>query len=212
MRFKIVCLLYGILAIVACIGFIPFAGDAITYTMLKQNKEETIEKYENVWDNRLIQNVPNVKQTQYLTGEIVATITIPRMDYYEMPIYYGSNEINNNWQITTPGYLENWDMFGEEGVSVVGAHNYQLFSNIELLEIGDLFIIETTADIFIYEVSGTDIYDHSNDNWKELSYDNSNPYSVTLMTCYPIEQGAEATKDTYLVYSKLVNGTKYITY
>ena len=210
MRFKIVSLLYVILAIVACIGFNPFARDAITYTMLTQSKEETIEKYEDVWGQRIIQTVPQDNPMVYVAGEIVGTITIPRMDYYETPIYYGSDEINNNWQITTPGYIGNWDMFGEDGVSVVGAHNYQLFSNIELLEIGDLFIIETSDDMFIYEVSGTAIYDHSKDNWRELSYDNANPFSVTLMTCYPIEQGAEATKDTYLVYSKLVHGTKYV--
>lgn len=210
MKYRLLFLVYCLLAVFAVSGFGTFAQGALTYTQLRQNPEETMSKYEDVWSKREIVEKPAVKRT-YESGELVGTITIPKMGYYEMPIYYGSNLINNNWQITTPGYLGNWDMFGEDRCAAVGAHNYQLFSNLPLMEDGDLFIIETEDDLFIYEVIGRAIYDHTKDDWSQVSYQDSLPYSVSLMTCYPIEQGAEATEDTYIVYSQMVSGTKYIS-
>lgn len=191
------------------IGFKPLARDALTYTMISQNPEQTMLKYKNIWNDRTIRETSEPSRV-YHSGEIVGHITIPKMGYYEMPIYYGSDRINNNWQITTAGYLGNWDMFGEQGVSAVGAHNYQLFKNLEVLQPGDLFLIETKDDIYIYQVTGHAIYDHTEDVWADVAYGDAPSYSCDLMTCYPIEQGAEATQDTYIVYSKMLRGTKYI--
>lgn len=197
------------MVIICILGFKPFAQDAITFTILSQEPEKTIKKYEDVWDDREIKEVPATERT-FKSGEIVGRITIPAMEYYEMPVYYGSDKINNNWQITTVGYEGNWDMFGEDGVATVGAHNYQLFKTLDVMKPGDLFLIETDDDIYIYEATRIDIYDHTKDDWTKLTYDEAERYSVNLMTCYPIVQGAEATLDTYIVYSKMVSGTKYI--
>lgn len=196
------------MAVFAVLGFAPFAQGALTYTQLKQKPLITIEKYKNIWQDRVIKESPIMERT-YQSGDKIGTITIPKMKYYEMPIYYGADRINNNWQITTLGHLGNWDMLGENGRAAVGAHNYQLFSNLPTLQPGDLFLIETDADIFVYEVIGNTIYNHSVDDWYQVAYRDALPYSVSLMTCYPIEQGAEATKDTYIVYSKMIRGTKY---
>lgn len=193
----------------AIIGFKPLAQDAETYTRWIQNPTDTIEKYKDMWTDRTIVEKDAIP-FHYNSGDMVGTITIPKMDYYEMPIYYGSNEINNNWQITTLGHLGNWDMFGEKGCAAVGAHNYQLFSTLPLLEKGDLFLIETEHDIFIYEVIGYHIYNHEVDDWYKVSYQDAEDYSVNLMTCWPIQQENEASEDTYIVYSKMVKGTKYI--
>lgn len=208
-KIKLLFFVYCLMALFAVFGFTTFAQGAMTYTQIRQNPEETTEKYKNIWSDRTITKVP-YQHRNYESGEQVGTITIPKMGYYEMPIYYGSDRVNNNWQITTLGYLGNWDMFGENGRVAAGAHNYQLFSNLPLLESGDLFLVETEVDIFIYEVIGNAIYDHTKDDWYQVAYEDALPYSVSLMTCYPIEQGAEATKDTYIVYSKMVRGTKYI--
>ena len=202
-------MIYLLLASFAVMGFKPFAKDALTYTELAQNPEKTIEKYANIWEDRTIIEKPYYEKN-FESGDCVGTITIPRMNYYEMPIYYGADHINNNWQITTMGHLGNWDMFGENGRAAVGAHNYQLFSNLPDMQKGDLFLIETDEDIFIYEVIGSRVYDHLTDDWYQVAYLDALPYSVNLMTCWPIEQGMEATEDTYIVYSKMVHGIKYI--
>lgn len=201
---------YGLMIAFCLIGFKPFAKDALTYTMISQNPQKTLSKYEGVWEERRIRKAAISPKT-YENGEIVGSITIPGMGYYEMPIYYGSDKINNNWQITTAGHLGNWDMFGEKGVAAVGAHNYQLFKNLNVLQPGDLFLIETADDIFVYEVLGHRIYNHITDDWTQTAYEDALEYSVNLMTCYPIDQGAEATEDTYIVYSKMVRGTQYIS-
>ena len=209
MKNRLLIMVYTLLLIFCLAGFKPFAKDALTYTAISQNPEKTMERYKDFWDSRTITEKPFHGRV-YESGEIVGYITIPKMEYYEMPIYYGSDLINNNWQITTLGHLGNWDMFGENGRAAVGAHNYQLFSNLPVMEEGDLFLIETPDDIYIYEVTGSRVYDHTVDDWHQVAYEDALPYSVSLMTCWPIEQGAEATNDTYIVYSKMVRGTKFI--
>lgn len=199
---------YVILIVFCIIGFKPLAKDAITYTMIAQHPQRTMLKYKDVWDDRTIVEKPNPGDV-YHDDEVVGHITIPKMGYYEMPVYYGSDKINNNWQITTAGYLGNWDMFGDKGVAVVGTHNYQLFRNLGVLQPGDLFLIETEHDLFIYEVTGHRIFDHTKDNWTDAAYRDAQDYSVNLMTCYPIDQGIEATQDRYIVYSKMVRGAHY---
>lgn len=207
---KIVIISVYVLMLVFCmVGFKPFARDALTYTMISQHPEKTLEKYKNIWSDRTIKKESNPGYV-YNDDQIVGRITIPKMGYYEMPIYYGSDDVNNNWQITTAGYLGNWDMFGDKGVSVVGAHNYQLFKNLEALQPGDQFLIETDHDIFIYEVTGHTVFDHKTDDWTQTAYDDAQDYSVDLMTCYPIKQGADATQDRYIVYSKMIRGTQYM--
>lgn len=209
LKYKLLIAVYILLIIFSVVGFKTFAQNALTYTQILQDPEKTKLKYQDIWSDLRINEAPNPHH-EYQSGDYVGTITIPKMGYYEMPIYYGSNTVNNNWQITTLGHLGNWDMFGEDGCAAVGAHNYQLFSNLPQLQEGDLFLIETEDDIYIYEVIGYHIYDHTKDDWYQVAYKNALPYSVNLMTCWPIEQGAEATEDTYIVYSKMVRGTKFI--
>lgn len=208
MKRKLLVIMYCALMVLAVIGFKPFALDAATYTQWIQDPDKTIAKYKDKWSDRTI--VEKVQpEFSYQSGDEVGTITIPRMNYYEMPIYYGYDLVNNNWQITTMGNLGNWEFFGQNGRAAVGAHNYQLFSNLPDMEEGDLFIIETEYDTFIYEVTGHRVYDHLKDDWYQIAYQDALPYSISLMTCWPIEQGAEATEDTYIVYSKMVSGAKY---
>lgn len=208
MKIIIITGVYGLLIVFCVIGFKPLAKDALTYTMISQHPEQTMAKYKGIWNDRTIKKIPNPKKS-YREDYIVGRITIPKMEYYEMPVYYGSDKNNNNWQITTAGYLGNWDMFGEKGVAVVGAHNYQLFKNLEVLQPGDLFLIETEDDIFLYEVTGSTIFDHEKDRWTDVAYHAAENYSVNLMTCYPIDQGEEETQDRYIVYSKMIRGTQY---
>lgn len=208
MKYRFTMVIFFVLIAVTIFAFPQMALNPITFTQMEQNPSKTKEKYKDIWDETKIKTRPRT-DTKYKAGEIVATITIPKMEYYEMPVYYGSDDINNNWQITTPGYLGNWDMFGDKGRAGIGAHNYQLFKNLPRLKKGDKFIVETPLDIYVYEVTKTAIYDHTKDDWNKVAYAAGAPSSVTLMTCYPVDAGIEATEDMYLVYSKMVKGTVF---
>lgn len=178
----------------------------ITFTQISQDKEATMAKYEHLWDdNQIVEELTN--EREYKEGNVVASITIPDMDIYELPIYYGDSDINTNWQITTPGYEGKWDMFGEPGVTCVGAHNYQLFSKLMELQPSEKLIIETNEDVYVYEVTKTAIYDHTKDNWDDFTYNDASGYSLELMSCYPL--GVVDTQDMYIVYAKMTRGTKF---
>ncbi|MEG2404673.1 MAG: sortase [Oscillospiraceae bacterium] len=206
MKHKLLLTTYLLFAIASVLLFNDMAINPITFTQLTQNPEKTMQKYKNVWDDTTIVTKSKT-DAEFVLGEKVGTITIPKMKYYERPIYYGSNNLNNNWQISTPGYLGNWGMFGDKRSAALGAHNYQLFSQLPTMEKGDLFIIETDIDTYVFEVTGMCVYNHTKDDWNKTAFADSAPYSTTLMTCYPVD--AVVTKDMYLVYSKMKKGTKF---
>lgn len=183
-----------------------FAQNQLTFSKWKQDKHITLNKYQAYWNDKTITQKHTPSQT-YILGEQVATITIPKMNIYELPVYYGSNALNNNWQITTPGHLGNWSIFGEDGVTCVGAHNYQLFKNLKLLENGDKLIIETKDDIYVYIVDNTNIYNHETDDWDQVATTHKRNHALNLMTCYPFD--AIKTKDMYIVYTTMQRGTIY---
>ncbi|MEG0368133.1 MAG: sortase [Coprobacillus sp.] len=193
------------LATLICIFLFPvIAEEPYTYSQAHQNKEATMQKYKDDWQDTTIRYKQHPNQ-QYAYGEQVAFITIPKMDIYELPIYYGSDPINNNWQITAPGHTGNWSMFGEHGVTCVGAHNYQLFKNLKLLEPGDKILIETEIDRYVYVVDETGVYHNKTDNWDKTATKHKHDYALNLMTCFPFD--AIKTKDMYIVYTSLQRGT-----
>lgn len=200
--------IFAFAMITTCVRLFPVvAQNPTTFAQLVQNKEKTLEKYKNIWNDTTIREI-NTKSPEYKLGEQIGTLTIPKMNIYEMPIYYGADDINNNWQITAPGHFGNWGIFGEKPVTALGGHNYQLFYDLPKLEIGDKFIVETYFDTFIYEVTGTAIYESGKHDWTELAFENKEPYSVDLLTCYPIAK--VVTNDMYIVYTKMVKGTKFL--
>ncbi|SKA04307.1 sortase [Anaerorhabdus furcosa] len=184
--------------------FPKVAHTPLTFAQMNQDKVETMEKYKNDWNNHTIKHV-RYNTAEYHDGDIVATITIPKMEIYELPVYYGANPVNNNWHITTSGHAGNYAMFGESGVSSIGAHNYQLFKNLPDLKTGDKLIVETDVDRYVYVVDSTDIYDHTKDVWNQKATAHKSDHTLTLMTCYPLD-GIQ-TNDMYLVYTSLQKGT-----
>lgn len=194
----------SIMLLCTCL-FPIYAEDPITFSQLKMDKEKTMSKYKDDWNDTTVKYALTTET--YTSGSQVATITIPRMDIYEFPVYYGSNPVNNDWHITTPGPLGNWSMFGESGVSCVGAHNYQLFKNLPSLEKGDKILIETSNDRYVYVVESTAVYNHNIDNWNKTATHHTNDYALNLMTCYPMD--AVKTDDMYIVYTNLQKGTVF---
>lgn len=205
---KCIFTIFAFFMTICCVWLFPFvAKHPTTFSEIVQDKEKTLERYKNVWDDTTIRMI-NAKVPEYKLGENIGTLTIPKMDIYEMPIYYGADTVNNNWQITAPGHFGNWGIFGEKSITALGGHNYQLFSDLPKMEIGDKFIVETDFDIFIYEVTGKAIYEAEKHSWVDMAFNGKEPYSVDLLTCYPIEK--VVTDDMYIVYTKMVKGTKFL--
>ena len=196
---------FGLIAAICVALFPKVAETPVTFSQWVQDREATEEKYKDYWDDETITTLDRGPERSYELGDVVATLTLPALDIYEMPIYYGSDTINNNWQITPSGYLGHWDMFGDEGVACVGAHNYQLFHDLPEVPIGSKFIIETDVDVYVYEIIGSAVYDHTKDDFSELAYRSAQVYSTDLITCYPIEM--IETEDSYILYSRLQRGT-----
>ena len=169
--------------------------------------EETMAKYANAWDDPTINQIPN-PHLEYETGDIIGTITIPELELYGLPIYNDTNYVTSNWQVSAPGHAGNWGLPGEATPTCIGSHNYQLFNKLPLLDVGDKFIIETDYDIYVYIVTGTKIYNHLTDNWNEVAFSYEKPYSVELMTCYPIAM--VVTDDMYIVTAQMIKGTQFV--
>ncbi|MEG0217905.1 MAG: sortase, partial [Raoultibacter sp.] len=113
-----------------------------------------------------------------------------------------------NWQITTPGYIGNWQLFGEKGMAALGAHNYQLFSELEKLGVGEKVIVETIDDIYVYVVQEAGVYDHTKQDWAEAVYTGRESYAIDLLTCYPAD--VLDTQDRYVVYATMQKGTIFV--
>lgn len=182
------------------------AAEPLTFIDLSMDPEKTTAKYADVWDDHTILQMSN-PNTVYQTGDVIGTITIPKLNIYELNIYYESNYITSNWQISAPGHTGNWGIPGESTPTCIGSHNYQLFNKLPSLEVGDSFIIETDWDIYVYIVTETQVYNHLTDDWSETTYSSKKPYCVELMTCYPISE--VTTKDMYIVTAQMTKGTQF---
>lgn len=194
-------------SICAVLLFDKIGKTPVTFSQIQMNKNKTMDKYKEDWTSEIIkqdkQNPYNFK-----IGDTIAKITIPEIDIYELPVLLGSTPVNNNWHITSPGHEGNWSLFGESGVTCVGAHNYQLFKDLPKLMKGDKILIETASERFVYVVYKTDIYHHDKDNWDRVASYHKDNYALNLMTCYPID--AVKTNDMYIVYTSLQKGTIYL--
>lgn len=196
------------LFMIFCIWAFPYiAKNPSTFARSVQNKEKTMEKYKNLWNNTRIVEVDD-KAPKYKIGDVIGTITIPKINIYEMPIYYGQDSVNKNLQITTSENKGDWGIFGEKSITAVYGYNYQMFGNIEALEKGDKFIVELSYNTFIYEVTKSDIYNANKDNFIDIAFNGKKPYSVNLITHYPADN--ITTDDMYIVYAKMLKGTKFL--
>lgn len=178
--------------------FIVITGRTIT-DIKKINNDERFKREEV----RTIEKV-NLAENSYENGECVGLVSIPRLELFNEEILYAldGEELNN--RISTAGYLGGWSMFGDEGPSTIGAHNYQLFKDLPSMQVGDIIHVKNDVGVYTYEVIDTMIFDYSEDSWKEDVYERSRDYSVTLMTCYPIEE--KNTEDMFIVFTKLIGG------
>lgn len=163
----------------------------------KVNNEEMFKREES----RTIETV-DLGEHSYEKGECVGLVSIPRLELFNEEILYALDGEDLKSKIATAGYLGGWSMFGDEGPSTLGSHNYQLFKELPSIQCGDIVHVKNDFGVYTYEVIDTMIFDDSEDSWKEDVYKRSRDYSVTLMTCYPIEE--KNTEDMFIVFTKLI--------
>lgn len=116
---------------------------------------------------------------------VMARIQIPRIDV-DLPIYHGTSENTLQRGI---GHLEGTSLpVGGDGSHTVltghrGLAEARLFSDLDQLEIGDTFTVNTFGEVFTYQVVDTQVVEP--DDTQALRQDEGRDL-VTLVTCTPL--------------------------
>lgn len=132
---------------------------------------------------------------QKLEGDNIGSLTIPALNQ-KLPIVQGTDEKELKKGV---GHFDQSVLPGEEDNCVFSGHRETAFSKIGNLKIGDQLIVEPSAGVFTYEVSGTRIV-HEDDKTVIVPTDHA---VLTLTTCYPFNYIGNAP-DRYIVSADLV--------
>ena len=150
--------------------------DAINYNKKLSKLKEPLLDYDDLKNYNKVLNVNNEGMIGYLSIDKIRV---------EIPIYHGtSNDTLNSFA----GHVEGTSLpIGGKGThSVLSAHrglpSAKLFSDLDILELGDTFKITVLDEVLTYEVDKISIVKPNNS--KELKIDKKNDY-VTLLTCTP---------------------------
>ena len=115
------------------------------------------------------------------TDETALAINIPALDI-EQTIVQGSD-----WEALKQGVgqvLNGYDPGDESGNVALTAHNDiygELFKNLDQLQPGDQFQIQTREQVYLYEVTGTQIVDPTDIHVLQ----SQGQATATLISCYP---------------------------
>lgn len=130
-------------------------------------------------------------------GSNIGTLMIPTLNK-KLPIIQGTSEqelkegVGHFIQSVLPGEYDN---------CVLSGHRETAFRQLDLLTIGDLLIVQTSAGTFTYKVTGTRIV-AEDDKTVIVPTDHA---VLTLTTCYPFNYVGSAP-DRYIVSADLVRG------
>lgn len=176
-----------------------------TQSKLVQSYEETISKIDetqfeemlnqaNEYNKQLAKihspltsynEIPDYESVLDVTGTgIIGYVTIPQIDV-ELPIYHGTNE---NVLSKAVGHLQgsSFPVGGESTHAVISAHrglpSAKLFSDLDMLVVGDVFTITVLNHTYSYMVDKISIVEP--DQLDNLTIESGEDY-VTLMTCTP---------------------------
>jgi len=160
------------------------------------NLNKTIEKDVVELDYEVVATVEEVLYPVYpVEGDNIGSFIIPSLDL-EMPIFQGTGDKELKKGI---GHFIQSVLPGESDNSVLSGHRETAFRKIGDLVIGDIIIVETSAGIFTYEVSGTRIVD-KDDKTVIVPTDHG---VLTMSTCYPFNYLGPAP-DRYIVSADLL--------
>lgn len=134
-----------------------------------------------------LQQGENVEYEQLLNpggDSVMGVIEIPAIDV-ELPIYHGTEE-----EVLQKGAGHMWNTslpVGGTGTHAVitghtGLSSAKLFTDLELLETGDVFLIRVLGEVLAYQVDQIKVVEPNETN--DLRIDQEQDY-VTLVTCTP---------------------------
>lgn len=158
------------------IDFDKLKEDAINYNKELSELTEPLLSYENIQNYNELLNINNDGMIGYLTIDKIKV---------ELPIYHGiSNEVLNS----SVGHLEGSSLpiGGNSTHSVLSAHrglpSAKLFTDLDKLEVGDIFKITVLDEVLTYEVDKIVIVSPSDREYLKIEKDKD---YVTLLTCTP---------------------------
>ena len=158
------------------IDFDKLKEDAINYNKELSELTEPLLSYENIQNYNGLLNINNDGMIGYLTIDKIKV---------ELPIYHGiSNEVLNS----SVGHLEGTSLpiGGNSTHSVLSAHrglpSAKLFTDLDRLEVGDVFKITVLDEVLTYEVDKIVIVSPSDRKYLKIEEDKD---YVTLLTCTP---------------------------
>lgn len=153
-----------------------YFDEANLYNKKLATLEEPFLNYKKLTNYKTILNTDGLGMIGY--------ITIDRINV-KLPIYHSTTKDVLNMGV---GHLEgsSFPIGGDSTHSVLSAHrglpSSKLFTNLDKLELGDIFIINVLDQELTYQVDSINIV-KPNDTTK-LKIENSKDY-ITLMTCTP---------------------------
>jgi sortase A len=133
------------------------------------------------------------------TPETALYISIPRLGI-DQSIVQGTDEEalrNGVGQVLNGAYPA-----AETGNVVFAAHNdiyAQLFKDLDQMQIGDEFTVQTQSRTFVYRVTGYDIVDPTDVH----VMDDQGRATATLISCYPFR----VNDKRYVVFAERIDGT-----
>ena len=158
------------------IYFDKLKEDEINYNKELSELTEQLLSYENIQNYNELLNINNDGMIGYLTIDKIKV---------ELPIYHGiSNEVLNS----SVGHLEGSSLpiGGNSTHSVLSAHrglpSAKLFTDLDKLEVGDIFKITVLDEVLTYEVDKIVIVSPSDREYLKIEEDKD---YVTLLTCTP---------------------------
>ncbi len=129
-------------------------------------------------------NVEDEDKCLNVNDDVICYVDIPSIDVY-LPVYYGtSDEVLQKGC----GYIENTSLpvGGENTNSGISGHTglpgAELLSNLDQMEMGDLFYIHVLGEILAYEVVDVEVVEPDDASLLEIEPGRD---LVTLVTCTP---------------------------
>ena len=146
--------------------------------------------------NSQVAEVRNLYPNYPSEGDNIGRLSIPALNR-ELQIFQGTGTQELKKGV---GHYLGSVLPGEKDNSVLSGHRETVFRELDNLKKGDLLIVETSAGLFTYEVTGTRIVD-KDDRTVIVPTEEA---VLTLTTCYPFGHIGNAP-ERYIVSATLKN-------
>ncbi|MCL1981658.1 MAG: sortase, partial [Clostridiales bacterium] len=121
-------------------------------------------------------------------GDQVGEFSVPALGIKDASLYYLPTRENLRKGPCMDGPEGGWQAIGENGRSMIAAHNDKEFKNLDKIDVGDEIAISMENGDFVFTASDIFIYRHGTDDWSEAAYENTEEGGLVLVTCYPLNK------------------------